>query len=84
MFCQLRLCPAFYLFVKFVKSDARNLGKPRLLAEMAPGQDSDSGTELGVIFGTEHPWFWRIHFTALVSLGMYLTLRSMCEGDVFT
>ena len=23
------------------------------------------------IHGTEHPWFWRIHITALVSLGEY-------------
>ena len=25
--------------------------------------------ELGTLFGTEHPWFWRIHITALVALG---------------
>ena len=25
--------------------------------------------EFARIFGTEHPWFWRVHLTALVSLG---------------
>ena len=31
--------------------------------------EEDSGHEFARIFGTEHPWFWRIHVTALVSLG---------------
>ena len=29
----------------------------------------DSVHEFARIFGTEHPWFWRIHITALVTLG---------------
>ena len=24
---------------------------------------------LGTLYGTEHPWFWRIHITAIVFLG---------------
>ena len=31
--------------------------------------EEDSLHEYARIFGTEHPWFWRIHVTALVSLG---------------
>ena len=28
--------------------------------------------EFARIFGTEHPWFWRVHLTALVSLGEFI------------
>ena len=36
-------------------------------------EDLQKGGELefipGTLYGKEHPWFWRIHITALVSLG---------------
>ena len=36
-------------------------------------EDLQKGDELefitGTLYGKEHPWFWRIHITALVSLG---------------
>ena len=28
----------------------------------------NAAQETALIFGTEHPWFWRIHITALCSL----------------
>ena len=27
----------------------------------------------GTLYGTEHPWFWTVHITALISLGEYRT-----------
>ena len=33
------------------------------------GDEAEYG--LGTIYGTEHPWFWRIHITALISLGQF-------------
>ena len=32
-------------------------------------KELDPVHEFARIFGTEHPWFWRVHLTALVSLG---------------
>ena len=31
--------------------------------------DDDPEVIFGTLFGTEHPWFWKIHITALISLG---------------
>ena len=31
--------------------------------------NKEEGHAYGRIFGSEHPWFWRVHITALVSLG---------------
>ena len=33
------------------------------------GEDDEVEIIIGKLFGKEHPWFWRIHITALVSLG---------------
>ena len=33
---------------------------------------NDAEYGLGTIYGTEHPWFWKIHITALISLGDYI------------
>ena len=33
------------------------------------GEDDEVEIIMGKLFGKEHPWFWRIHITALVSLG---------------
>ena len=33
------------------------------------GEDEEVEIIIGKLFGKEHPWFWRIHITALVSLG---------------
>ena len=33
------------------------------------GEDDEIEIIIGKLFGKEHPWFWRIHITALVSLG---------------
>ena len=46
-----------------------------LIAEYVYGNKSDIVKALefglGTLYGTEHPWFWRIQITALVSLGEY-------------
>ena len=33
------------------------------------GEDDAVEIIIGKLFGKERPWFWRIHITALVSLG---------------
>ena len=33
--------------------------------------EEDSVHEFARIFGTEHPWFWRVHITALCALSEY-------------
>ena len=43
--------------------------------------EEDSAHEFARIFGTEHPWFWRVHLTALVSLGEFR--RIFCRLHIF-
>ena len=31
--------------------------------------DDDPEVIFGTLFGREHPWFWKIHITALINLG---------------
>ena len=42
-------------------------------------KDLQKGDELeflpGTLYGKDHPWFWRIHITALVSLGKWRSMR---------
>ena len=33
------------------------------------GNEDEVGFVIGTLYGTEHPWFWRVHITALISLG---------------
>ena len=43
-----------------------------ILSTVKPDDDEEEEVVefgLGTLYGTEHPWFWRIHITALVSLG---------------
>ena len=35
------------------------------------GKNNEKRFKLGTLFGTEHPWFWKVHITALISLGKY-------------
>ena len=35
---------------------------------------------LGTLYGTEHPWFWRIHITAIVLIGENIRFESS-EGS---
>ena len=50
--------------------------------------DEDNKTnaveETARIFGTEHPWFWRIHITALCSLSEYVTCLAYFYIFTFT
>ena len=45
-----------------------------LIPDVSPissGNDNGPKFKLGTLFGKEHPWFWRVHITALISLGGY-------------
>ena len=45
---------------------------------ISSGNDNGPKFKLGTLFGTEHPWFWRVHITALISLGEYRRTYMYC------
>ena len=45
--------------------------------------DKDHVHEFARIFGTEHPWFWRVHITALCALSMKYNLLLRIKPNVY-
>ena len=59
----------FYLFDSEVTEMTFTLIFLTVSDNYVENNEEDSVHEFARIFGTEHPWFWRIHITALVTLG---------------